>query len=78
MPMSVPVPPSTMAASNWIESVSGNSPVFTTPVESPSNAPPRPAQPALMVKAMTFVRTMWTPASEDAISSSRTARKARP
>ncbi len=78
MPINVPVPPSTMAASNWIERVSGNSPVLTTPIESPRNAPPRPAHPALMVNAMTFVRTTWIPASEAAISSSRTARKARP
>ena len=59
-------------------SVSGNSPVFTTPVESPSSAPPRPAHAALMAKAMTLVRATWIPASDAAISSSRTARKARP
>ena len=78
MPINVPVPPRTMAASNWIDSVSGNSPVFTTPVDKARSAPPSPAHPALMAKAITFVRATWIPASEAAISLSRTALKARP
>ena len=38
IPMRLPLPAMTIAASNWMESVSGNSPVFTTPVDSARNA----------------------------------------
>src|SRR5271169_1192275 len=57
-----------------MESESGNSPVFTTPVERARNAPANPAHPALSEKATTFVRATFIPANEAAISSSRTAR----
>ena len=40
-----PVPPSTMAANNWIDNVRGNSPVFTTPVESAKERAAQPGAP---------------------------------
>jgi len=42
MPISVPVPPSTIAARSRIDNVKGNSPVLTTPVESARSAPRGP------------------------------------
>jgi hypothetical protein len=67
-----------MAARSSIERLSGNSPVFTTPVDRASRAPASPAQAALTAKAMTLVRATLIPASAAATSSSRTARNARP
>ena len=50
----------------------------TPPVVSPRSPPARPAAPALTAKATTLVRATEMPDSDAAISSSRTARKARP
>ena len=44
---------------------------MTTPVERLSNAPPSPAHPALMAKAITLVRATWIPASRSAFSTAR-------
>ena len=72
------MPPITMATSNWIERaiVKPSGPMVW--ITSARRPPPRPAQAADTTKARIWVRATGMPASDAAISSSRTARKLRP
>ena len=73
-PTSEPRPPITTPASSVSDSWRGNAPGWASCVTTASSPPPSPAAAALNAKASVCQRPMRSPASEAAISSSRTAR----
>ena len=73
-PTREPRPPITAPASSVSESWSGNAPGATVPLTTARSPPPSPAAAALTVNASVCQRPTRRPASNAAISSSRTAR----
>ncbi len=73
-----PIPPSTTIASTNADSAKVKDSGLTKPWRAANSVPAKPANAALMVKAVSLIRRGLKPSERQAISSSRNASHARP